>query len=128
MASINEKIYEVQRAVGNRRGIDLKIGKGKVTFDMDNNQIIWELDVSFKYSELGLPFEEGVLTVLTEEGNPYKVTLSMNYSVQLSFEGESTGTHDLFKGDTPYQLLVENKGNNGCGNTDNKICVEIREV
>lgn len=129
LGNINEKIYEVQRAVGNRRAVDLKVGKGKVLIDMDNSQIKWELESSCQYSELDYDVPYGVVTVRTEVGNPYKVTLSMNYSTSFNFNGESTGVHELFQAPTHYRLLIENEGisDTNC-EEDNKLCIGFREA
>ena len=49
--NINNKIYEVQRAEGNRRGVELTVGKGKFVIDIEGDKISWVIESSFEYSE-----------------------------------------------------------------------------
>ena len=131
MGNINEKIYEVQRATGNRRAVDLKIGSGKVIFDMANSSIIWEIESSFEYSELDERIPYGTVDVLTEIGSPYKVSLIMSYpAINFKYEERTSGQHELFTSPMPYQILIENMGTGSgvCEGDDNKLCIEFREV
>ncbi len=118
--NINDKIYEVQRAVGNRRTIDLKIGKGTMIIDMDINSISWVIDSRFKYSEPGDMVPMGNLDVLTEEASPWKVTLFENYTIDIQYEEQKTGTKELSSASTSYEFVIEN-----AGREDGKMVIKI---
>ncbi|MBU2576671.1 MAG: hypothetical protein KKF50_03035 [Nanoarchaeota archaeon] len=112
LGSIDDKVYEVQRAVGNRRTVDLDIGKGRLIIDMDLDTISWVIDSKFKYSEPGIEVPMGNLNVLTEETDPWTVTLKINYAVDIRFDELSVGTKELDSAPTPYKLMIENIGKN----------------
>lgn len=124
MRNINEKIYEVQRAAGNRRAVDLKIGRGKLTVDTDNDEIRWEMDVSYEYSQDGVAVPLGGLNVTTVESTPWKVTLSMDYAVDIQYDNQSVGAKDISEAPTPYRLIIENKGKNNAGD----FIIDVREA
>ena len=110
MNNINDKIYEVQRAPGNRRTIDIKISKGRLIFDAASNSILWRIEKSkFKYSEPGLEINVGNLMVKTIESNPYTVDLWKNYSIDITNNGKQE-FKELDEASTPYQLSIENMG------------------
>tara|TARA_Y100000310_G_scaffold329576_1_gene399717 strand:- start:45 stop:566 length:522 start_codon:yes stop_codon:yes gene_type:complete len=118
MDLVNEKIHAVRSAPGNRRVVDLKVGKGKFVVDNDNNAIYWVIDnARVEYSQIGawVPVS-GHMKVMTEEANPYTVTLNMSYSVDLRFDNSTTGQRELDETPTPYSLKIENLGVQG-GNT-----------
>jgi type II secretory pathway pseudopilin PulG len=125
MGNINQKIYEVQRAAGNRRAVDVKVGKGRLSFDLESDQIIWQIDSSMEYSELDVPVSLGTIDLLTTGGDPYKVILTMNYSVDLQFDEQTTGVRDLMQAPNPYSVTIENAG---ISDTDNRLIIILRET
>jgi type II secretory pathway pseudopilin PulG len=112
MGDIDNKVYLVQGAALNRRTVDLDIGKGKVIIDVGENTISWVIDSRFKYSEPGFPSTMGNMIILTEETDPWTVTMTIHYAVDIRFgEDMVTGTKELGSAPTPYKLMVENAGN-----------------
>lgn len=118
--NINDKIYEVQRAPGNKRVINLKISKGSFVIDPESDQIIWTIDSSYKYSEIDLAIDLGNINVKTTEANPYKVELWANYSVDIT-NNQKTDLKELSAAPSPYSLYIENMGTSDTG----KINVDI---
>ncbi|MCK5449262.1 hypothetical protein KAI32_00175 [Candidatus Pacearchaeota archaeon] len=116
LGNINDKIYEVQRATGNRRGVELTIGKGKFIIDMAGDKISWVIESSFEYSEKDVAVSLGSLEVLTKESTPWEVTLEEDYSIDIQFEGQTNGIKELTPASTPYELIIENKGIDATGN------------
>ena len=116
LETIDDKVYGVQGALANRRTVDLDIGKGRVIIDLKEDSISWVIDSSFKYSEPGFPTELGNMIILTEETNPWTVTMKINYAVDLRFEDMTVGTKELDSAPTPYKLMIENVGKNDVGN------------
>ena len=125
LSDINDKIYEVQKAPGNRRVIDLKIGKGKVVIDMENDKISWILDSSFLYSEEDVEIELGDVKIVSSTGSPYRVTISIYYSLDLRYDNSPSGTKELSESSIPYKLIIENGGISDDGST---LIVDLRIV
>jgi len=125
MRNINDKIYEVQRAGGNRRAVDLKIGNGKLVVDTANDSIYWEIDSICKtpYSEPGVNVPLGGLNVTTVVADPWNVILGMNYGADIQYDNESVRAKEIGAASTPYRLMIENKGKNATGN----FIIDIRE-
>ena len=116
LGHIDDKIYEVQRASGNKRTVNLDIGKGYVLVDMGNNTISWVIDSSFQYSEEDVGVPIGKITVTTTSGSPWKVELKLGYTMDLRYNNESYGTHQLDVAPTPYKFIVERVEDNEYGN------------
>jgi len=110
LGDINDKIYAVQGAPLNRRTVDLDIGKGRVIINMSGDSISWVLDSSYKYSEPGIWVPMGNMDILTEETDPWRVTLKIDYAVDLRFGEMTSGTKELDSAPTPYKLMIENTG------------------
>jgi type II secretory pathway pseudopilin PulG len=116
LQNINDKIYEVQRAAGNRRVIDLDIGKGILIIDMESNTLSWVLDSRFRYSEIDVPVPLGSINVTTKRANPYRVEILIKYGFDIRYKNQTIGTKELNAAPTPYQLFVEYLGKNTEGN------------
>ncbi len=98
-------------APGNKRVVELKLGAGEIRIDSGNDKIIWSMKSSKKYSEPGFNIREGNINILTEEGNPWKVTLTLDYSnlADLTFAGQQQ-TKVLQKAGSVQSLSIENTG------------------
>lgn len=107
---IDAKIYEVQRVSGNSRVLDLKVSKGKLVIDSENNVLSWILDSTKKYSEEGAIIDIGRLTVLTEKGNPWRINISSKYSVDLKYD-DKDDLKELSEANAKYFLTIRNLGN-----------------
>jgi type II secretory pathway pseudopilin PulG len=123
LGNIDDKIYEVQRAAGNRRVVNLEVRKGELIIDLEEDSISWILESSFEYSEVDIPVPLGRLTVTTRIGNPWEIELKMNYSMDLQYEENNFGTKQLDPAPTPYNLMIENGGKNN-GN----IIIDLSEA
>ncbi len=115
---LNEKIVGTQTAIGSSRIVSFQIKKGDILIDSLNNQIIFTLrDTRLLYSEVGTPIRQGYLIILTSGGeNDYDISLTLDYSdesnrpLNITYDNKDE-TYLLTKAPTPYQLLMENKGN-----------------
>ena len=80
LENINEKIYDViEGGAGNKRSVDLKIGKGKLIINMAEDTISWLLESSFEYSEVGSTIPSGSINITTKDSSPFDVELKMGY-------------------------------------------------
>ena len=106
---ISSKIYDVQISPGNKRVLNLKISKGTFYINSSADEIGWVVESHYKYSEVGKTVNLGNLRVLTTEGGPYVITISMNYSTNLTYIGKEN-YFDVEGSPTAYVLTVENLG------------------
>ena len=120
---IDNKIYEVLRAPGNRRVVNLEVKNGALIIDMDRNTITWLIDSSFQYSELDTSVSLGRINVTTRTGDPWEVELKLGYDMDIRYNGDISGTRRLDVAPTPYGLVIENAGIDS-GN----IVIEISEA
>jgi len=111
MDNIHKLINEIGVA-GNRRIIDLKVGKGVFVIDSENDVLYWEIESSYKFGEVGAEIPFGNLKVLTTEASPWKVKIFVEYSQDLKFDNENEGSKEFMQAPTPYSLFVENLGSN----------------
>jgi hypothetical protein len=109
LTKISNTIYEIQIAPGNKRILDLKITKGKFFVDATNNKIGWIVDTSYQYSELNKKVNVGSIQIETVQANPYRTTISANYSINLTFNNAEQ-YQEVESSPAPYKLSFENKG------------------
>jgi hypothetical protein len=108
----------VQGGVGNQRVIELGIKKGTLKVDSINDQIIFEIDGKYAYTEPGLngepgtPVSIGKITAITQERNRIKrVTLISNYSSIYNITYQNKEEEKILsKAPIPYRLTISNKG------------------
>ncbi len=124
LGNIDDKIYEVQGAIGNRRVINLEIRKGSFIVNPIDNTISWILDSSFAYSEVGETVSFGSMNVTTTGSGSYKVELKLGYNLDLKYNGDDTKKKVFTASPIPYRVIIENTGRNIDGN----IVVEFKEV
>ena len=110
LGNIDDKIYEVQRAAGNKRVVNLEISSGRVVIDMEDDTISWVLDSSFPYSEEGMAVPLGRLNVTTSKGSPWEVELKLGYGMDIRYDGAISGTKRLDVAPSPYKFIIENEG------------------
>jgi len=123
MGNINDKIYEIQRAPGNQRIIDLKVGRGRFVIDSGNDRLYWVIDSSYEYSEPGYNISLGSMNVRTETASPWEIWLEIDYGVDIIYDGEREGIKELTPAAVPYQIYIRN-----LGNPDGNIEIEITAV
>jgi len=123
--NIDSKIYGVQSATGNKRSIELKVGKGTMTLHLDEDYITWEIESRLEYSEEDIPVRLGRMNVTTTRlgEDLWEVVLYSPYDIDLRFNNLNVGTKEFDAVSVPYQLVVENdRIENG------KTVISIREV
>jgi len=109
LGKIDGKIYEVLEGTGNKRKVELKIGKGVLTIDGEKDKIIWELDSKYEYSEEGVTISAGKTDITTVPGSPWKVKLELNSQFDIKFDNKDM-IKDLGQSSTPHVITIENLG------------------
>jgi len=110
LSEIDDKIYSVQGAAGNKRIVDLEIKKGALIIDMEQDTISWILDSSFLYSQQDFWVPNGKVDVMTRVASPWEIELRINYSVDILFEGSNSGMKQLDPAPAPYKFTIRNAG------------------
>jgi len=110
LGNIDDKIYEVQRAPGNRRVVNLEISRGKVVIDMAEDSISWVLESTYPYSEEGMVVPLGRLNVTTRKGSPWEIELKLGYSMDIRYENDNSGIKQLDVAPAPYKFIIDNAG------------------
>ena len=123
MRNIDGKIDEIKNIAGNRRSIELKITKGSFVIDMDDNALLWIIESSYAYSEPGVSVPLGDLNVTTSESSPWEVVLETDYSVEVRYSEQSTGTKEFGSASAPYKLIFESSKD-----SDGNIVIDIWEA
>ena len=112
---IDQKITEViEEGPDNRRIIELGVKKGEFYIDSAENKIKFLIsDLEKPYSEVGTEISLGRIKILSQQkSGKYEVEVSLDYRdrANIVYNGQET-ENKLTPSPTPYQLSVENKGN-----------------
>ena len=109
LSDVDGKIYETGVAPWNKRIVQLTVSSGEFYVDPENDEIGWILDSSYAYSEVDKDVVMGKINVLTSNGSPYRVKLSIKYVFDIS-SGESSNVFKFASSPNPYRISIENKG------------------
>ena len=121
---LNRKILETTETPGNVRIIYLKLAKGRLEINSENNSIDYVLEnTRLKLSEVGEKINEGDLILETKKsGDRYKIFISMDYNNKINLTSKLNKKNVILQpGSTPYMLNIVNKGYLG----DNKPNIDI---
>jgi type II secretory pathway pseudopilin PulG len=109
LGKIDGKIYEVLEGTGNKRKVELKIGKGVLTIDGEKDKVIWELDSKYEYSEEGVTIPAGKNNITTLPGSPWKIKIELNSQFDIKYNNKDI-VKNLGQSSTPHVITIENKG------------------
>ncbi|MEK6760443.1 MAG: hypothetical protein AABX93_00815 [Nanoarchaeota archaeon] len=102
---------------GNKRLVETNIKSGKIKIDGIEDKIIFEIETTYIYSEPGKPINLGNVEAITEDiGGLNKVTITADYNYNITYN-EIDEEKILEQSSTPYTITIENKGEDGNGNT-----------
>lgn len=112
LEEIDSVIEEIKSASGNVRTMELGIKKGSLTIDAFSDQIIFEIDSRYMYSEPGENISKGDIIIHTKQiGDEYKINARLNYTgtYNITWAGEEK-SELLSKSSTPYSVFISNEG------------------
>ncbi|MDD5193488.1 MAG: hypothetical protein PHF67_02775 [Candidatus Nanoarchaeia archaeon] len=114
MNILSSKISEMEQAGGNIRIIDLKISKGRLEIDAENNSIKYYLeDTRLEMSQPGQDIKDGDLYIRTEKvGSKFKIFITRYYDNINITNDNKEETKVLQAATTTYKLQIENVGDN----------------
>lgn len=110
LGDIDSTILEIQAVSGNKREIELTIKKGALNVDALNNQIIFEIESKYAYSEPRVPVQKGNIEIYNEKiGKINKISATVYYSTKYDITA-SEDKLTLAKSSAPYKLFISNEG------------------
>ena len=115
---LNSEILKVEQTAGSVKIVNIRLTKGRLDFDSEDNKIIFTLENSkLEFSEDGTEITEGDITYKTNKvGKNFDISLNLNYdTLDLTFDGENK-LKTLHAAGTPYKLRLENIGDNSISN------------
>ena len=121
MGDIDSVVLSVSQNAGNRRTINIYMKKGKLEIDGVNNEITFEMQSRYVFSQPGEEVNINDLTAKTEKsGSENIVTLTKKYDYEITYQGNDE-IKEINQASTPYKISVENKGKN----SDGKVVMDI---
>ena len=111
-----------QGGIGNKRIVELGIKKGSLKIDGARDELVFEIDSSYLYSEPGTNILDGDILIYTKKkGDTYTINMTQNYSgYNITYQG-SDELKIISKASTSYQLFISHKGKD----TANKIIIDF---
>ena len=113
LRAIDSIIEEIKYVGGNTRLTNIKIGRGEMIIDGEDDKIkIIIDDSSFEYSQPGLNISSRNIFGLTvPKGKKYIVTLSLNYTQKLNITYKGQDKEHIFQyAPSPYNIAIANNG------------------
>ena len=112
LESIDDTIKEIQTTSGNKREIELSIKKGSLNIDALNDQIIFEIESQYAYSEPGILIKKGSIDIKNEKvGKINKINAKINYAEKYDITLNNEDKPELLaKSSAPYKLFISNEG------------------
>ncbi len=96
---------------GNKRPVEIRIREGELKIDGVNDELVFEMESEYAYSELDREIVDGNLIIVTEKSgsaNIVKITRSYGTSYDIQYQ-ETNEEKTLSKSSTSYRLSIENK-------------------
>ena len=125
MNKINDEIISLAKVTQNTRKVEIKISKGNLIFDDPNDKMKWDLESSYKFSELGevVSFGNNLDVLTNESGSDYLVSLEIGYPNYDFNVADSSQILELQSSPNLHQVLFTNEGIGDSGKTK----INIRE-
>lgn len=112
LENIDATIEEIQAVPGNKREIELSIKKGSLNIDAPNDQMIFEIESSYTYSEPGILIKKGSIEIYDNKiGKINKINATINYAGRYNLTiNDKEKLEKLAKSSAPYKLFISNEG------------------
>jgi len=115
MKDLDSTISEiVQGGSGNKRILETSIKKGEMTINAVDDEINFEIESRYVYSEPGKEIQDGNLVTKTEKMGDLNIVMINRYydDYNITFNGKDENKI-ISKAATPYKISVWNKGQKG---------------
>ena len=112
-----------QGGIGNKRIVELGIKKGSLKIDGARDELVFEIESAYLYSEPGREISNGDILINTrEKGDDFIVNMAQNYTgrYNLTYNGKDE-SKTLGESSTSYKLFISHKGKD----PSNKIIIDF---
>ena len=112
-----------QGGAGNKRLVELGINKGNLKIDASKDELVFEIESSYLYSEPGQEISDGDILIHTrEKGDGFVVNMTQNYSgrYNLRYAGKDE-LKIMGESSASYKLFISHKGKDA----SNKIIIDF---
>lgn len=105
-------IEEIKAVSGNKREIELGIKKGSINIDAENDQIVFEIESIYDYSEPGILIKKGDVEIYNNRvGKINKINATIDYSEKYNLAVNNKDEPEIMaKSSAPYKLFISNAG------------------
>ncbi len=113
LQGIDTTMKDIERkGHGNKRKLEIKMGKGSLTIDSQEDTLIFQTESKAVYSEPGVNVYEGNILINTlEQGEYNKVILSIDYKDDYNITFNNQEDKKIISSSTGAKILfIENKG------------------
>ena len=118
LEDIDGIIGEIRTVQGNQRQMALELKKGTLTIDSANDNIFFNLESRYAYSEPCenddecTPYTKGDINITTIKfGNKNNIIAILDYENRYDIKWDGNDRNEmLIKSSTPYNLLISNNG------------------
>ena len=116
MTNLDQAISSVgEYAAGSIKYVNLKISKGSLQIDGQNDVIRYVLDNTvLELSQNGTDIKDGDITIRTDQrGSKFRITLTLNYSSKMNLTYQNKeDLKTLSPSSVEYKISLENVGDN----------------
>lgn len=112
-----------QGGAGNKRIVELGISNGNLEIDAIQDQLVFEIESSYLYSEPGVNYTKDEILIETrEKGDNFIINMTQNYVEKYNFTyGGKDELKILEESSAPYKLFITHKGKD----SSNKIIINF---
>ncbi len=108
----------LQAGIGNKRVIEVVIRKGNLKLDGNLDQLLFEFEGKYIYSEPGESIQKGNLIIITREvGKLGFINITRDYSDYNITYGGKDNVKIISKAATSYNFVISNSGKDSDGET-----------
>ena len=107
-----ENVFLTIGSPGNKRLIEIGIRKGSLIIDSSTEEIYFEIESNYVYTEPGVEVEVGnIIATTIERGRNNLVTLKRDYSSEYNIRYKNEDEIKTFsKASNPYKVFISNAG------------------
>lgn len=139
---IDERVYDTLAGTGNKRKMDLKIGKGQVIINAPEDKIEWVLESRYQFSEANTEITAGKVKFITLPKSPWEVRLTLEMPFDITYgyrpplepslpdaqpENDGEQLKQFSEASLPHSITIENLGIPE-GATDARTIINFDEV
>ena len=114
LENVNNIINEIKTTPGNKRELEVGMKKGSLTIDSENDQIVFNIETKYVYSEPGTLYKQGNINIYDKKvGEINKINATLDYQNKYNITWKNEEKLELLsQSSTPYKIFISNLGGN----------------